>query len=63
MKVVVDFEVCASTGACMPVCPAGFEVRAEGLLDILMDAPTKPLPDKVREAADLCPTATISLEE
>ncbi|MBA3286659.1 MAG: ferredoxin [Acidimicrobiia bacterium] len=63
MKVVVDYDVCASTGACMQVCPEVFEVRADGFLYVLQDEPGPELHDRVREAADLCPTAAISLAE
>ena len=63
MKVTVDYNVCASTGACMQVCPEVFEVRSDGYLYILQEEPPPELQDKVREAADLCPTGAISLEE
>lgn len=63
MKVTVDFDVCASTGACMQVCPEVFEVRSDGYLYILQENPGADLADKVREAADLCPTAAITIEE
>ena len=39
MKVVVDFDVCASTGSCMQVCPEVFEVRSDGYLYILQEEP------------------------
>ncbi len=61
MKVQVDFDMCASTGGCMQVCPEVFEVRSDGYLYILQEEPPLALHDKVREAADLCPTAAISL--
>ncbi len=63
MKVKVDFDMCASTGGCMQVCPEVFEVRNDGYLYILREEPGDELHDKVREAADLCPTAAITLEE
>jgi ferredoxin len=63
MKVSVDFDVCASTGACMQVCPEVFEVRSDGYLYILQENPGDDVAEKVREAADLCPTAAISIEE
>jgi len=63
MKVTVDYDMCASTGSCMQVCPEVFEVRNDGFLYVLQDEPPAELHDKVREAADLCPTAAISLEE
>jgi ferredoxin len=45
------------------VCPEVFEVRSDGYLYILQEEPGVELHDKVREAADLCPTGAISLEE
>ena len=47
MKVTVDFDVCASTGACMQVCPEVFEVRSDGYLYILQEEPGEELADKV----------------
>ena len=57
MKVVVDFDVCASTGSCMQVCPEVFEVRSDGYLYVLQEEPPRgaarqgpggrrPLPDR-----------------
>ncbi len=63
MKVSVDFDLCASTGACMQACPEVFEVRNDGYLYILHEHPGADLADKVRQAVDLCPTAAITLEE
>ena len=61
MKVSVDFDVCASTGACMQVCPEVFEVRSDGYLYVLQDQPPDDLGEKVNEAADLCPTGAITV--
>ena len=46
MKVSVDFDVCASTGACMQICPEVFEVRSDGYLYILQEEP----PEELRAA-------------
>lgn len=62
MKVSVDFDVCASTGACMQVCPEVFEVRSDGYLYILQEEPPEELRPKVEEAAEMCPTAAITVE-
>ena len=62
MKVTVDFDNCASTGACMQVCPEVFEVRTDGYLYILEEDPSPELADKVNQAADMCPTAAITVE-
>ncbi len=61
MKVIVDFDVCASTGACMQVCPEVFEVRADGYLYILQEEPDEELRDSVMSAAEMCPTAAITI--
>lgn len=63
MRVIVDFDICASTGACAQVAPEVFEVQADGFLHILQEEPPAELHDKVRQAADLCPTAAISIQE
>ncbi|MBU3689967.1 MAG: hypothetical protein RL413_1717 [Actinomycetota bacterium] len=62
MRVKVDYDVCASTGSCMQVCPEVFEVRSDGYLYILNEEPGEELREKVEQAADLCPTAAISVE-
>ena len=62
MKVSVDFDLCASTGSCMQVCPEVFEVRSDGYLYILQEEPGEELRKKVEEAAELCPTGAISIE-
>ena len=63
MKVSVDFDVCASTGSCVQVCPEVFEVRSDGYLYILQENPGEELRSKVEQAADLCPTGAIMLED
>jgi ferredoxin len=62
MKVNVNYDVCASTGACMQVCPEVFEVRSDGYLYLLIEEPGEELREKLEQAADLCPTAAITIE-
>ncbi len=62
MKVSVNFDVCASTGACMQTAPEIFEVRSDGYLYILQEEPGEELRGKAEEAADLCPTGAITVE-
>jgi ferredoxin len=62
MKVTVDYDLCASTGSCMQICPEVFEVRSDGYLYVLDEEPGPELEAKVTEAADLCPTAAITVE-
>jgi ferredoxin len=63
VKVTVNFDVCASTGACAQVAPEVFQVRSDGMLHILVEQPRPELYDAVQEAADLCPTGAIVLED
>ena len=62
MKVIVDYDICASTGTCMQVCPEVFEVRSDGYLYVLQEEPPEALRPSVTEAADLCPTGAITIE-
>ena len=62
MKVVVNFDLCASTGGCAQIAPEVFEVRNDGYLYILQEEPAEDLHAAVREAVDMCPTAAITLE-
>ncbi len=62
MRVVVDFDLCAATGGCAQVCPEVFEVRDDGYLYVLIEEPSDDLRDRVVDAADLCPTAAITIE-
>jgi ferredoxin len=45
----------------MQVCPEVFEVRTDGYLYVLQEEPGEELADKVREAADMCPTGAITV--
>ena len=63
MRVTVDLDMCASTGGCAQNCPEVFEIREDGYLHVLIDEPPADLHDRVRDAADLCPTAAIELTE
>ena len=42
MKVTVDYDVCASTGTCVQVCPEVFEIRADGDLYRLIEGDLPP---------------------
>lgn len=63
MKVTVDYDLCASTGSCMQICPEVFEVRTDGYLYVLQEHPGPELADKVNLAAEMCPTGAISVED
>lgn len=63
MKVTVDFDLCASTGSCTQICPEVFEIRSDGYLYVLQEHPAPALEAKVLEAAEMCPTGAISVED
>jgi len=63
MRVTVDYDLCASTGACMQTCPEVFEVRKDGYLYVLQEEPAAELADKVRSARDMCPTGAINITD
>ena len=63
VKVVVDFDECASNAVCMGIVPEVFEVRDDGYLYILNENPPEELRGKLREAVLSCPTGAISLAE
>jgi len=61
VKVVVDFDVCASNAVCMGLVPEVFEVRDDGFLYILDEHPAESMRERLREAVNSCPTGAISL--
>ena len=63
MKVSVDYDLCASTGSCMQICPEVFEVRRDGYLYVLQEEPGEELREKVTNAAEMCPTAAITVTD
>lgn len=63
MKVIVDFDECASNAVCMGVAPEIFEVREDNFLYILQEEPSEELRSKLEDAVKLCPTAAISIED
>lgn len=63
MKVSVDYDLCASTGSCMQICPEVFEVRKDGFLYVLQEEPPEELREQVMSAAEMCPTSAISVTD
>jgi len=61
VKVVVDFDECASNAVCMGIVPEVFEVRDDGFLYILDEHPPEELRPRLREAVNGCPTGAITI--
>ena len=62
MKVIVDYDRCIESGSCTRAAPEVFELRDDGFLYVLQEEPGEELRAAVEEAADLCPTAAITIE-
>jgi ferredoxin len=57
MRVTVDEELCVGTGRCEMICPEVFEVDL--VAEVKDEHPDPSLHERVREAADACPTRAI----
>lgn len=64
MKVTVDQDKCIASGQCVLLAPEVFDQRDEDGVVVLRDAePPTELNDVVGEAAQVCPSMAISVEE
>jgi ferredoxin len=63
VKVVVDYDRCASNAVCMSLLPQIFEVRDDGYLYVLDEHPPESLREQLEEAVRSCPTQAISLAD
>ena len=64
MKVVVDEEKCCAGGQCVLAAPEVFDQRDEdGIVVLLTGNPGPELHAGVREAAQICPAAAITVSE
>jgi ferredoxin len=57
MRVTVDEDLCVGTGQCEMICPEVFEVDL--VAEVTDEHPDHSLHERVREAADACPTRAI----
>ena len=63
MKVIVDFDLCASNAVCMSIAPEVFEVRDDGFLYVLNETPGEEFAERMDEAQNSCPTGAITIEK
>ncbi len=62
MKVSVNFDTCISSGTCADLVPQVFELRDDGFLYVINEEPGEELRDALDEAAEMCPTNSITVE-
>lgn len=63
MKIVVDYDRCASSAVCMSLAPGVFQVRSDGFLYVLDEHPSPDLLPMVEMAVRSCPTDALSIED
>ena len=63
MKAVVDEDLCIGCQACEDVCAEVFRLDDDGIARVIAEDPSPELYVCIRDAADACPTAAISVTE
>ncbi len=63
MKISVDLSRCQSYGNCVIAAPTVFDLGENDLVMLLQECPEGEEADKAREAANLCPTQSITIAE
>jgi ferredoxin len=64
MKVAIDEDKCVAAGQCVAAAMAVFDQRDEdGIVVLLDEFPPGDLADDVRQAAAVCPSLAITVED
>ena len=63
MRPEIDESLCIGDGICADICPEVFEMGDDNLAHVIDENPGSALHEKVREAADACPTEAITVHE
>ena len=64
MKIIADTGKCVGAGQCVLTEPALFDQSEnDGMIIVLNERPEGELVEKAREAAHVCPSQALSLEE
>lgn len=62
MKVIVDQDRCCGAGTCVMLAPEVFDQREDdGIVELLVAGPDPGDHASVREAANVCPAAAITV--
>jgi ferredoxin len=63
MRLVINHDRCRRTGQCSYLHPELFRADTDGSPIVLVEHPGEDLREAAEEAAELCPSGAISLEE
>ena len=63
MRPEIDESLCIGDAICADICPEVFEMRDNDLAHVIDENPSPDLHEKVKEAADACPTSAILIHE
>lgn len=63
MRPEIDESLCIGDGICVDICPEVFEMGDDQLAHVVNENPSEELQERVKEAADACPTGAISIHE
>jgi len=59
----IDESLCIGDGICVDICPEVFEMGDDQLAHVINENPSEELHERVKEAADACPTGAITVHE
>ncbi|MGB9620802.1 MAG: ferredoxin [Armatimonadota bacterium] len=59
----IDESLCIGDGICADICPEVFEMGDDQLAHVINENPSEELYERVKEAADACPTGAITVHE
>ena len=62
MRVSIDYELCTGVGACEQVCPEVFQMRDDGLAEVVDPQPHETLWEAVYRAQEACPEEAVVIE-
>ena len=60
MKISIEREGCISCGLCVATCPEVFTIADDGLAEAI-ETPSAEYVEKIKEAAENCPTSVIKI--
>ena len=59
MKVIVDKDLCIGCVACQAICRDVFEIKDDGLSEVIVETVNEKNKEEVLEAIESCPTDAI----